>query len=163
MKCRVYKNGDKVIYNWPSQKYQDDLSKCKVPDDLKNLPTIVMDDNELPKDKHFIEQLYFDGDIKKENLKVDHNWEVKLMPSFLIKSKHIERLNTKIDEEINKKDPDAVKLIKLQREKEQVKDWDEAKTYQQALVNLQEDGHNKPLIVQKLNAKISELQNKNDE
>lgn len=158
MKCRVYKNGDDVIYNWPAPMYQTDetFDTCKVPSDLQGLPMAVIHKDDLPQGDYLHEQLYFDGDPSKDTLKVDIDWTKKLMPAWVIKQKHQDRLLRKLDAELAKDDPDPVALIKLQREKDQVKDWDDARMYQQALANIEEDNKDKPGIVNKLNAKIQE-------
>lgn len=104
------------------------------------------------------EQLYWENDENgNTQIKKDHNWEQRLMPKFLIKIKHTKRLESKLDIELNKQTPDVVKIVKLQEEKEKIRDWDDKKCYEQALANLVEDGHNKQTIVEMLNKKIQEL------
>ena len=109
--------------------------------------------------------IHFDGECKKENLKQDKGWNVRLMPDFLIKQKHLIKLNQKIDQELSKENPDSIKLMKHHREKELCssftgKDWAE-----KALANLDErvagGEPDKPKIRKALKQKIKELQNVN--
>lgn len=156
MKCRVFKKPDgSVVYNWPTEKYQDRLEDCKIPKDLKELPFIVLDEAEIPKSDSntgdYHEMIYFeDGPLVKPNLKQDKAWEKRLMPVFLIKEKHLARLSRKIEEATG-----ALVAIKLHNEKDLCKSWDSARWYQQALDNMDEDEIDKPVIRAKLTEKIN--------
>lgn len=118
------------------------LEDCPIPKDCEGLDFITLDDSEIhPSDStigDYHEMIHFDGECKKENLKQDKSWEVRLMPEFLIKEKHHARLDSKIDAELEKESPDVIALMKLQREKDTSKKWDEKKWYEQALKNLDE-------------------------
>jgi len=58
-------------------------------------------------------QLYHDG---TNEIKKDLNWEIKLMPDYIIKNKHLERIRADLDTELEKINPDAVKVVKMQRD-----------------------------------------------
>lgn len=133
--------------------------KNKVVGSIAGLQGIELEESDLPAHEYH-ESLYFDGDCIKENLKVDTSWEVQLMPEGLIKEKHLTRVNTKLDQELNKQTPSLLDVVKLQRKKEKAKDFKTKEWYQQALANLDERVANgepdKPLIRQKLQEKINE-------
>lgn len=162
MKCRVFKtsNGG-VRYDWPSKEYQEKIEACRIPNALKDLPYIVIDEFELPslnsKNGDCFEMLYFNGECKKENLKQDKEWKVCLMPPFLIKKKHLVRCNSKLDEELAKESPDPIKIAKIQREKEKCSTWSEKQWYEQAKTYIIDENIDKPLILEKLNQKIEEF------
>lgn len=117
---------------------------------------------------HDLQNVYCEGEFCKANLKIDKEWVRTLMPWKLIKKKHVARLQKKLDLELAKNDPNPVICIKLQRELDVIKNasltpngrsFEEViarrneeilKYYEQALKNLDEDGHDKPIIRQKL-------------
>lgn len=108
-------------------------------------------------------QLYCDG----QKIKKDLEWKIRLMPDQLIKRKHLNKLHSKIDEELEKQNPDSIALMKLHQEREFWKSKkcgahnDCKETSKLALKNLDKkvsDGEpDKPVIRQKLLAKIAEL------
>lgn len=109
-----------------------------------------------------IQNVYLEQcEINNGTLYKDLAWEKCLMPIFLIKLKYKDFLNFHLDQELDEESPDPIKVIKLQRSKEKIKDWTELDTYQQALKNLDEKVQkgeaDKPVIRQKLQAKIAEL------
>lgn len=171
MKCRVIKKKDGgVIYNWPSKKYEEDIEQCRRPNlekygiESSQVEFIFMEEKDLPisdsKTGNYHEMIYFDGECKKENLKQDKEWKACLMPIFLIKQKHLAKLNTIIDEAIS--DPDETRIaLKTLRDREMCESWNDKKWYEQALINLDDrvDGgeEDKPVIRQKITAKLVEL------
>lgn len=164
MKCRVFKKQDgRVIYSCPTYKYQDkpNFEGCKFPLETKDLPFVDLDASDLPseegRDWYSHGPLTMDGDCKKENLKFDETWSIHLMPVDFLRRKHCGRLDKKIDLELEKPIPDQIQLMKWQREKEKCKEWNEKQCLEQAIKNLDEDGHDKPMIREKLAAKIKEL------
>lgn len=181
MKIRYFKKDDDcVIYSCPAKKYQGGyffnnteltFSDCTFPKEVLGLPFIDIDLSEAiladPYKGIYVEQLYCDGEFKKENLKIDYNWDYYLMPSSLIKQKHIKRVQSQIDEELAKPTPDAVKLVTLQRNCEKCKEV-KAGTQNKdvywmniAIANLDARVANgepdKPVIREKLLAKIEQL------
>lgn len=134
---------------------------CKIPLEFENLPFIWLEEKDLPlsdsKAGNYHEMIYFDGDCCKENLKQDKEWKTCLMPPFLIREKHLERLNRKIDELLEKnRTIDAFAIVKSLRDREKCAKWTDKELYEQALKNIEEDGHIKPLVCEKLKAKIKE-------
>jgi hypothetical protein len=161
-------DGSIVQESFPSHKFNE--NDLPVNDRFKNLPSILIDENDpifkCDDDKPF-EQIYFDGVCKVENLKRDVNWSVQLMPDQLIKQKAIERQNKIIDSMLDQDDVDAVAVMREQRRCDRLKEevasnrsknkfW-----VQHALNELDrrsQDGEpDKPLIREKLQAKIGEL------
>ena len=157
MKVRVFKALDgRVVYNWPSKKYQGDVSLCPIPKALEGLEFVIMDEADLPPSNsetgNFHEMIHFDGEVSKENLKQDKAWEKCLMPAFMIREKHLARLKRKISESrLN-----SGLAFEYYLEHEGCKGWDEHQLYRQALENLDEDGLEKPVVREKLNAKLKE-------
>lgn len=143
-------------------KYGDDEGKlpwteCKAFKHFEhlNLPYSIVDKAnilQIKKNTESPEQLYWNGD----EIKVDESWEIKLMPESLIKKKHILRISNKIEKEISKQNPDLLKLFKYKIEKENFSKLSKDKVYKQALINMDEDGINKPVIRQKILEKIGE-------
>jgi len=132
MKIRIFKKNDgRTIYSsfyWDLKKEDETdlefmnrmtINHGNFPDEFKSLPFIDVDENEVPASdsdsEQYHEQIYFKGDCKKENLKVDKDWNTLVMPDFLIKKKTVERLSKEIDE-IN--DPSI--LIKKSRELKEI-------------------------------------------
>lgn len=104
------------------------------------------------------EQLYHDG---TDEIKKDLNWQNRLMPSFLIKKKHIKKENEKLDAMLNADIKDPIEIIKLNREIEKVKSFTDKQIYEQALINLDArvaaNEPDKPKIRQKIQQKITDL------
>lgn len=161
MKCRVFKKQDgRVIYSWPSQKYQHDFGSCKFSPETKGLPFVDLDESELPsedgRDWFSHGPLVMDGEPHKDNLKFDEDWSIFLMPCNVLKKKYHARLEKKMDAELNQENPDAVAVARIYREIQKSDSWSESDWYAQALKNLDEDGHEKPLIRQKILKKIGD-------
>lgn len=160
MKCRVFKKQDGgVIYNWPSESWQNVIDDCPIPSDLQGLDYIIMNLEDLPEQKEgfYHEQLHFEGD----SLRVDSQWNKQLMPPFLIKQKHLKKIDEKLDLELQKVDPDMVELIKLNRNKEKIPSFNDLQMLELALQGLDErvrgGESDKPIIREKLNNKIRDL------
>lgn len=147
-----------------------EAKELKIPDRFKNDNIYYFECCDLPDNEHtgsccdvpkfnHADQIYID----KKKMCGDINWEVVLMPKEEISKKHVKRCMDNIEAELNKENPDIVKLIRLNHEKEKAKEFgkfktpENAKLYEMALKNLQEDGHNKPKIIKKLQDKIKEL------
>lgn len=160
MKIIVKKNDGGVIIIHPNQeKFGDGLkpySECKT---LKKyiddgFEWFVTDQAIDKSDLESRTQLYWDGDEVKKDLL----WEKRLMPSFLVKKKHIKSVNEKIDSELAKDESDVISALKLQREKEKCENekcelfWAE-----KALEGLDRAEVDKPVIRQKLEEKITKL------
>lgn len=77
--------------------------------DMKNIPS--------KKGIESRKQLYHDGD----EVKFDSKWEYRLMPDQLIKSKHITRLNSKLDKLLSSKNADPIEALRIAREIEKHK------------------------------------------
>lgn len=169
MKVRVFKKNDgSVVYNYPSQKYQDRIEDCKIPDELNGLPFIVADTAEIPKSNSntgdYHEMIHFDGDCHKDNLKQDKEWNCVLMPDFLIKQKRLASKAAILDAELEKQSPDPVQVVKLQREIEKTKECNcPIKHKEWALEGLDsrvaKGESDKPVVRQKLLNKKAELEN----
>lgn len=170
MKIRVFKLPDGYIaYDIPCKKYQDKIQECKVPEHLNGLPFFIADAHSLPPKNstngNYGEMVYCDGDFKLENIKQDKEWNVVLMPDFLIKQKRIEDHNSKLDAELAKESPDAVAVVKLQRNIEQCKaETCPIKHKEWALEGLDErvakGKPDKEVVRAKLLSKIQEIKNK---
>lgn len=165
MKVRVFKNGESVIYNTvnPTSKYN--IEDAPIPEVAKDLPYFIADSSEIPPSNSqtgdYHEMIYIDGEFKKENLKQDKEWNVMLMPEFIIGNKHKANLTSKMDIELDKQVPDPVKIMSWQRQREKVSGWTMLECYEQALANLDEKVQkgepDKPIIRAKLKAKIKEI------
>lgn len=101
-------------------------------------------------------QLYHDGNT----LKIDLGWDIRLMPAQIIRKKNIKRCNDAIDRELEKENPDNIEIIRIIREREKCFKWTEQQCYEQAKKIIEEEKINKPIILEKLNAKIAELENR---
>ena len=167
MKIRVFKKEDNsVVYDYPSVVYQDKMDECPIPEIYKDLPFIVCDSSEVPesnsKADNYHEKIYFDGDCTLKNLKQDKNWKKVLMPTFLIKSKYIDRTQKEIDIELEQQEPDLQKLLKYQRSLDKIKSYSDLEIYKIALEQLDrkvdlDKESDKPEIRKKLNSLIKNL------
>lgn len=101
-------------------------------------------------------QLYHNGNT----IQIDFDWKVRLMPVACIRKRHINRCNAKIDAELDKENPDQIQIARALRAKEKCRDWTEKQWYEQAKQYIEEEKVNKPIILEKLNAKITELSNR---
>lgn len=156
MKKRIFKMSESQVA------YQDYSPEIDfIPKGFENFPYIICDETEIPvSDSNtgdYHEMIYFDGDCKLENLKQDKSWQCQLMPLFLIKQKQENFLNTSLDIEISKENPNVNEVAKMWRDKEKLKNKDELELYQMALENLSRAEIDKPVIRGKLQLKIKEL------
>lgn len=91
-------------------------------------------------------------------VKVDTDWSIKLMKPEIIKGDCIKDMNIELDAELALEVPDAIKIAKLQRDKEKIQDEDDKTLYQRAIAGLDKRVDNgkadKPEIRAKLQAKI---------
>jgi len=163
---RVYKKFDNVIVESFPPNVRDDFEKvksAKINKDFDGLEYILIKMSEFP-EMDGIEKLYFDGGVKKENLKTDHNYEFKLMTHFKIKFDHIDKLEKDIDSELDKNNPDMTLVLKNKIKIEKLKSGEIGKLeiYKIALDNLDKrvaDGKpDKPIVRKKLQDKIKELE-----
>lgn len=164
MKLRIFKKDDILYFDYPSEKYQNNVEQCKIPPSLEGCEYITVDHTIFDKfqangaDLHMY---YFDGAVKEENLKQDVSWEKCLMPSYLIRGKHISKLEKTLDNLISNNISDPLEILKLQREKEKSLKFSKEEWHEQALKNLDARVANgepdKPVIREKLLAKIEQL------
>ena len=158
MKVRIYKTGDEVIVDCPSVKYQEvGIERCPHPGRFRNGESFEVEVMEMADVEAIATnneagsgQFYYDG----TTLKHDDGWNEILMPLDLITMKHRARLVARADAELDKDSPDPIVVARLERDKRKIKDKTDKEMYQQALDNLDEDGHQKPKIRQKLQEKI---------
>lgn len=119
------------------------------------------------------EQLYWEEKPDGTTLvKKDYDWAVKLMPEHIIKKRHLKRLQKELDDELEKPSPDAVALIKKQRECDKCRDMkagnqnEDPYWIEVALKNLDKrvsgGEPDKPEIRKKLQDKLKELKEKQD-
>jgi hypothetical protein len=88
---------------------------------------------------------------------IDIKWAINLMSPDDIRVRHQNKLEEQLDAELAKEIPDPIIAIKLQRSLDTSKDLTELELYQIAKDSLQYADIEKPLIVEKLDAKIKEL------
>lgn len=116
--------------------------------------------NDLPPREHR-EKWYPDFEHPTEKIKIDHNWERKLMPLHHIKNKHTTNIITELDNELNKKNPDTIRALRFYVEHEKSKKLSEKEWYEQAIINLDakvaKGEADKPIVREKLLAKIQQL------
>lgn len=163
MKIRIFKNNDTTIFSYPSDEYQrkSNFEGCKFPDFTEGLEYIDVDESDLPVldsttgDYH--EMIHFDGDCHIDNLKQDKNWSKVLMPTFLVKQKQNKYIDSQIDAELSADIKDPIRIISLQREKEELADLTDKEVYELALSNLSRSEKDTTVIAQKLTEKIAEL------
>lgn len=164
---RVYYDEDGVIYNVeypnPHPPFKIDtvekLEVLKKHPKFEHLSTKIIPASsiEAVKSSHdYTPQLELNGD----SVVVNENKDKGMMPSHIIKAKHYYRMMEKIEDEMAKESPDMMVVTRYQLESEACKKYSEIECYEQALKNLDEDGHDKPVIRQKLDAKITELKAK---
>lgn len=167
MKAKIYRTltGEVVVFT-PAGRYQKiGVEHCKHPwrfhddnPDKEEFTMEVMDFAEIAiitdgKNEVGNDQFYYNGNT----LKHDTGWNELLMPKSSIVQKHMKRLEKRFDAELAKPNPDAVSVVRLERDRKLFHKKPEKEIYQQALINLNEDGHDKPKIRQKLQAKIESL------
>lgn len=178
MKIRVFNLNDEVkwtVFPWnkkidseTDEEFMDRMSvnhKNFIPE-LKTAQYIDMARDEFPHPNYAVgeedEMLYFDGEVTKENLKKDINFDIRLMSDETIRKKILKKEIQNLDIELEKQAPDPIKILKIQRKIEKLKKEKDSKVLAQlALDGLNErvahGESDKPIIRQKLQAKISEL------
>lgn len=132
----------------------------------------IIDESELPSRSTRNQWMPCDKNI----IRVDEKWEEKLMPCWDIGRKEIFKNEKLISDELGKDTPDELFVFKLKREndlfkkhiKDSFKNNDQSLfLYEKALSNLDsrvaEGESDKPVIREKLQAKIQELKNANKE
>lgn len=143
---------------YATQLFEDgeDAENAFVPDDFRQMTTHIFKDFDPSSIDHF-DKLYVENGV----LKYDANWEQVLMPIEEIGRKHRARCLREIQAEIEKESPDFNFISKRQHEFEYIKHCykqrDKKYFYETAKKNLLADGHQKSLIIEKLNQKIDEL------
>ena len=166
-KVRLFKHDDNSVaitcFSWnrkldseTDKQFMDRMSidHINFPDHLKKLSFVDILDTDLPKTDNkngsYMEQIY----IEDKAVKFDENWDCCVKPIFLIKKDYVEAIKDKINVELLRASPDTLKLIKLQKDLGDYKDFTDKDWYQKALDMLNESGADKPLIQQKLLEKI---------
>lgn len=96
--------------------------------------------------------------IEDGQLKYDFNWERQIMGVGQIRSRHMNRLNRKIDEELSKESPDILCIERLRRELERCSQWSDKQWYGQALKNMDEDQILKKEVRSKINKRLSAME-----
>lgn len=141
--------GDIILTGLAPQFFNDPESCPHMPR-YQGLPYWYMEHEDIPK-WDFVEQLHT-KDYK--NLNSDIKWEDRLMPICLIAGKHILKTQKKIKEELDKKNPDVSKVLKMKFEIDNVMNVPHVEWYNQALINLDERCKNgeddKPEVREKL-------------
>lgn len=131
------------------------IDDCKIPEHLAQY-SMKTTSEDLP-DHEYTNQMIIDGDT----IKVDSDKSKTILPLKFVHAKHIKALNKALDLELEATDPDTVKILKLSREKEKalkltVED-NEKELIEIALAGLSRAPIDKPLIREKLQARLDEL------
>lgn len=160
MKIRVYKIGDEVVIDCPSERYQGDISKCPHPGRFRRGEPFEMEVKELSELEQLTQgtneaggaQYFYDG----KTLKHDNDWSELLMPTCVIRKKQLRRFEDDLNGELAKETPDPIATVRLWKK---IKEWESGKVddreiYQAALDNIIKGGINKPKIVTKLQEKL---------
>lgn len=178
-KIRIFKKQDgSVIYNDLSH-VQADYENWPLPKGVEDLEYILIDKADAPEsnsnNNNWHEMIYFDGPCTLANLKQDKEWDVQLMPVPLILSEGFNYFSNEIDLELEKPQPGFLKLTQCQSEINRLHkcirkmgEGGELKKkealidiYKFSLERLDEKVNNgkpdKPLVRNKLNAKITQL------
>lgn len=131
------------------------------PEECKSSNFIDVEESLIPLPEDSNHQLFFDGEISVQNLKRDKDGAVKIYPLSLLRNKFLKEINSKIDTELEKESPDSISIVRLQREKEKLILLTDKELYEKAIAGLDErvagGEPDKPLIREKLQAKIKEL------
>lgn len=182
-KCLLVHNGDDVhihSFNWAlkSEEISDEdfiyamtINHPKHGVDFLDKTCVIIDDSELP-DRSTRDQWM---PCSENNIKIDVGWEEKLMPCWLIGHKSIKKYEAIIADELIKESPDPLILFQSNNAIEKLKKLaknsimgsnSDLSLYEHALENLDarvvggED--DKPIIREKLIAKIAELKLKGE-
>lgn len=179
MKTRIFKNGDTIVrtsFPWHLYKPEKEtpeqfmdsrsIGHKNWPEKFKNLEFIDLPSEEAPEvndgnDGKVLEQYYFEGECRKENLKFDVNWDVCLMPSFKVKKNFFRTLNSNLDEILGSESPDTLQAHKIIRDKEKSKALTELEWAEKAIEGLNrrvtKGESDKPVIREKLLKKLEEF------
>lgn len=155
-KLLICKDGDDLVVVHIARRYWSDPLKAKIPPKYEKWEKIAVDyDPELARDSW---QLYCDGDFKKENIKVDYDWERCSMPAHLIRAKEKEKIDAEREAELEKSDDeiDLKKIYRLDQKFAQLRKMKRAELFQLGIDNINRDNLDKPKAVEKLNQRIKE-------
>lgn len=144
------------------------IEDCKKPVGFEDEDHIVAKIDEVPhhhsKDGKYHEQIYCDGKLSIENIKIDENFSRQLMPAWMIRLKHLKNIKKQIAEELDKENPDAVQLARLQHQHDldaEQKDFSQPEVelywHEKGLKNLDRADKDVAVVKKKLQAKIKEL------
>lgn len=172
-KCRVYKDGDNIWIDWPSDFYQtpETWNQCKENPSIAGFQRKDLTESDIPKGVS-IEQMYPDFEENGEPyIKVDHDWSIKMMPDILIKKKREEKLKDEIKSEISKDSPDPLLVVKKRQELDESKENIANKGYNESVywaekalegldARVKGGEPDKPVIRKKLQDKLQELKSK---
>lgn len=131
------------------------INDCKLPPYCNGLESFIYE-GDVPEVEYINQIKVLNGAIAVDEQKVE-----SLMPAQLIKAKHMKFIANEIDLELGQENPDAVKIVRLQREFEKCKligadsDEDQKFWYQKALEGLDRAEIDKPIIRQKILDKIA--------
>lgn len=170
MLIRVFKlaNGE-LMYSAPGRRYSGGTfvngKELSISD--AKFPEITAGCEYIDVKKDFLESfnckfdygLFFDGEVKLENLKRDDSFEHVLMPGFMIVKKEKARIHRDLTEEIAKETPDQATMAMLNYSYNKINDMCEAEIYELALANLSRSEIPKPIIAEKIKEKIAGLKN----
>ncbi len=166
MQCIVLERPDKtLIYCWPVERYQEDLDAFmakKLHAKYQGMPYAFVDEEDIAQYKvneYHLDRLYFDGPCDVDNLRFDAEWDFCLMPPSVIRGKHRNRLRDNIQESLDSNVPDMLAIAQMQQDLLTCRAWTDQRCYEQALVNMDQDGYDKPFIRSKIAKKIQELDN----
>lgn len=155
-KMLVCKNGDDLAVVHIARRYWSDPLKAKISPKYENWEKIAIDyDTELARDSW---QLYCDGEFKKENIKVDYDWERCSMPAHLIRAKEKAKIDAEREAELEKPDDeiDLKKVYKLDMRFAKLRKMKRAELFQLGIDNINTENLDKPKAVEKLNQRIEE-------
>lgn len=97
--------------------YTKPVQQVKFPAYTDGLPYVdVADSSFTPsnsEDGRYLEMFYFDGECSLENLKLDAQWQVQLMPACVVQDKREKRLSRAIVEALKNAVVDAKEMAQL--------------------------------------------------
>lgn len=137
-------DGGVVIHTIHEHKFEKDVSKPFLKTvtmsgkeskflvrDIKDAPALknlspddyfFVDSNPKPKDLESRRQLYWENDSEgKPQVKIDKNWEKRIMPDHIIKQKFLKRKMATLRSELEIENPDIVSAMKLRIDLDDVK------------------------------------------